>query len=517
MRVAHGDGTRFVAQIVAGRDTTVVMDRWLSAFANPNHRPWQRARIDLGPWSGRTVALRLLTVSGPDASGIFPASRQTRDDDPLFTFPRLIDARDERPNVLVILIDTLRRDALGSYGGGPSPNLDSLAAGGVRFDRAWATGSWTHPSTASLLTGWLPSAHGLGYGPPGTTRLAAAAPMIAEDFRAAGWNTAAASNNKIVSVEDGFGRGFAAFDERAFVADQFHGAERMTRAAIEWLDTNPDGPFFLYLHYFDPHDRYQAPRPFTRRHIGRALEEKVRDTSVRAGRPNPFIETMNPDARDLTPDEVRYLKGLYRGEVSYVDHWIGRLLGHLEESGRLDDTIVLVTSDHGEEFLEHEGLKHAHTLYDELVAVPLLLRLPGDRHAGAVRAEPVSLVDLPATLRAVAGLPARDGDRAWAVDGPPSPRVVVAENWWDEAGPRHGLQQSLVRWPHKLVRYGDGTTELFDLDRDPAEQRPLDDDALRERMVVSLDSLLDESGGTAEAGPVDPALLEKLKAMGYVH
>jgi hypothetical protein len=517
MRSAHGDGTRFVAEIVDGGRETIVLDRWLSINAVPHHRSWQVARLDLSRWSGRSVVLRLVAHPGPEASGIFPASAITKDDEPLFTIPRLVDPRDARPNVLLVVIDTLRRDALGSYGRGPSPAIDGLAAGGVRFDRMWAAGSWTHPSTASLLSGWAPSRHGLGYGPLGTTRLAPGVPMVARDFVEAGWATAATSNNKIVSVAEGFADGFVAFDERAFENDQTFGGERITRAARSWLREHPDGPFFLYLHYFDPHDRYQAPTPFTRRHVSREITQRVKDNAVRAGRPNAFIESMNPEARELTGAEIRYLRGLYQGEVEYVDHCVGRVLDLLEEQGRLDDTIVVVTSDHGEEFLEHGGLKHAHTLYEELVAVPLVLRLPGGRHAGTVRAGSASLMDLPASLRQLAGLEPRPGDRPWLLEGPEHDAPVIAENWWQGGGKPEGLQQTIVDWPYKFIRYGDGSAELFDLVRDPGERDPIDDEALAGRMTARLDSIVGDGSAMVGGRPVDPALLEKLKAMGYVH
>jgi arylsulfatase A-like enzyme len=517
MRSAHGDGTRFVAEVVDSGRPTVVLDRWLSIYSVPEHRRWHQARVDLARWAGKEVVLRLSSKAGPDASGVFPASAVTRDDEPLFTIPRLVNARDVRPNVLVIVIDTLRRDALGSFGGGPSPALDSLAARGVRFDRAWANGSWTHPSTVSLLSGWLPSRHGLGHGPAGTTRMAPGTPLVALDFRAAGWATAAASNNKIVSVAEGFAQGFVAYDERAFSSDQVHGGERITRAARSWLDAHPDGPFFLYLHYFDPHDRYQAPAPFTREHIPASLEQRVKDSSVRGGRPNPFTRWMTPDARELTSPELSYMQGLYQGEVSYVDHCIGQLLGHLESGGRLDNTIVVVTSDHGEEFLEHGGLKHAHTLYEELVAVPLMVRLPGDAHAGSVVSTPVSLTDLPATLRRHAGLPARSGDRAWPLSGGSEGGPVLAQNWWEQDESRAGLQAAIIEWPWKLIRYEQDPAELFDLGADPGELAPVGDVARAERMSAMLDSLLGDADIDPGQRPVDPGLIEKLKAMGYVH
>jgi arylsulfatase A-like enzyme len=518
MRVSHGDGTRFVVEITDGGRSTELMDRWLSVFAVPAHRGWQSASLDLRPWAGRQVVVRLSTRAGPPAHGVFPVSAELRDDDPLFTVPRLVPGADPRPNILLIVIDTLRRDALGVYGGGPSPNLDSLATAGVRFERAWAAGSWTHPSVASLMSGWNPSRHGLGFGPAGTTRLDPATPLVAEELRDEGWATAAVSNNKIVSVEEGFARGFVSFDESAFVEDQIYGAQRVTRSALSWVKAHPDQPYFLYLHYFDPHDRYQAPPPWTRMHVDVAADSRIKDSAVRSGRPNAFLET-TAGSRDLSPQELQYMRDLYRGEVSYIDHWLGRLMDGLRDLGALDNTLIVITSDHGEEFLEHASLKHGHDLYDEQIAVPLIVLFPSGGTAGSVIPDPVSLLDLAPTLRWIAGLDAGqvDGD-PWAFGNRNGSRRPAAENWRYGEGPKSGPQRALIDWPRKLIEYQrTQTLEFFDLDVDPAEQSTLVDAAATGRMVILMDSLLGIPDTAAEATPVDPALLEKLKAMGYVH
>jgi arylsulfatase A-like enzyme len=518
MRVSHGDGTRFVVEVVEGTRSTELMDRWLSVFAVPAHRGWQSASLDLRPWVGRQVVVRLSTRAGPPARGVFPASAELRDDNPLFTVPRLVSGADPRPNILLIVIDTLRRDALGVYGGGPSPHLDSLATAGVRFERAWASGSWTHPSVASLLSGWTASKHGLGFGPAGTTRLDPSTPLVTGELRDEGWATAAVSNNKIVSVEEGFARGFVSFDESAFVEDQIYGAQRVTRSALSWVEDHPDGPYFLYLHYFDPHDRYQAPPPWTRMHVDEVADSRIDDSAVRSGRPNAFLETASGSG-ELSAQELQYMRDLYRGEVSYVDHWLGRLMHGLRDRGALDNTLVVITSDHGEEFLEHDSLKHGHALYEEQIAVPLIVLLPAGGSAGTVISDPVSLLDLAPALRSIAGLDTRqaDGD-AWAFGNGIQGRNPVAENWRYGEGPNSGPQRALIDWPRKLIEYQRAQTlEFFDLELDPGEQSSSLDAAGIGRMVILMDSLLGTRDDGLGAAPVDPVLLEKLKAMGYVH
>ena len=290
----------------------------------------------------------------------------------------------------------------------------------------------------------------------------------------------------------------------------------MTRAALDWVDDHPRQPWMLYLHYFDPHDRYQAPPPWTRMHVDQGADRRIRDSSVRGGRPNTFMED-SPARRDLSGEELRYLRDLYRGEVSYLDHWLGRLLAGLRARGDLDRTIVVLTSDHGEEFLEHDGLKHGHTLYEELVAVPLVVLHPDGPNAGGVVSTPVSLQGLAPTLREWTGVAPVGAEGVWPLDEAPAPRPV-AENWRDGEGPRAGPQRAVWDWPLKLIDVGDGRRlELYDLVADPGEQEPRDDPAGIGRLTAVLDSILGAVDVSVEDAEVDPALLEKLKAMGYVH
>jgi arylsulfatase len=436
-------------------------------------------------------------------------------------------------SVLLLVVDTLRADAT-HFGGNPrksSPSLDALAERSFRFRRAWSTAPWTHPSTASLLSGWSPWQHGLGQGPAGTTHLAADTPMVAMEFRRAGFATAAISGNSIVSPEEGFARGFDHFDTRAFENEQSgYSAQRITRAALTWIDDHQHQPFFAYLHYFDPHDRYQAPPPFTRKFVAKDLDASRMPASIREGAPNPIQDALvegTPGFR-VRPEEIRYLRDLYDGEVAYVDRWIGHLLDGLRERGLLERTWVIFTADHGEEFFEHGCVKHGQSLHQELVAVPLLLR-PSDRSDLAVNGidTPVSLMDLAPTLRDLCSLDRRDDTtaRSWRPllegESPAAARPLLLANYSRVGGRWAGEQRGLVAWPWKWIRHRDPDAEyLFDLSSDPGEHDNLaatEPERCREMERQCAELYGEPKSPTESDSPVDPARLEKLKALGYVH
>jgi arylsulfatase A-like enzyme len=527
----RGDGCSFEVLLIDGRTEHRLWHAHLNPYRNPRHRNWHSARVDLAEWGGRLVRLRLVARAGASVHGIFPASTDTGGDLPVFSAPRIVSTADARPNIVVVLIDTLRPDGLGLYGNhrAASPRLDAFARDAAVFELAYAPSSWTHPSTGSLLSGWMPSRHGLGWGAPGTTQLHPEATMLAEWLSDAGYATAAVSNNVIVSPDEGFGWGFDSFDVRPFEQDQVYGAHRVTEYARQWLDETGAGPFFLYLHYFDPHDRYQAPPPHTRMFVDPELVQKQRPSGIVAGRPTPLRAGLRGEGPplEISPDDVSYLRALYDGEVHYSDHWVGLLLDDLRARGLFDKTWILVTSDHGEEFLEHGMLKHGHSLHEELIRVPLLLRAPDSPRNGQRWRVPVSLLDVVPTLTRLAGAqspPAAPLARdlgPWLAGGPePASTPLLAENFSHAPGRWDGRQRATLQGSWKLIEYLDQKRrELFRLDSDPLEQVDLSDDRRGQVLVMqaTTDSLM--ADGTPAQAPVagpDPELIKKLKAMGYV-
>jgi arylsulfatase A-like enzyme len=411
-------------------------------------------------------------------------------------------------NLLLIVVDTLRADHLGCYGHArdTSPAIDALAAEGVRFERAYSPSSWTKPAVASLLTGLYPNAHGVTdvrHPLPDGVR------TLAELLAARGWDTAAVVSNVQLTHRDGngMGRGFRTYAELHAVGYDYVSTPGVTQQAVAMLRrmAAAEAPFFLLAHYFDPHANY-------RRHgIGYA--------PARAGRldgTQPIETLQNELLASLAPAEVDFLRDLYDEEIRFTDAGIGRLLGALRELGRWDDTLVVVTGDHGEEFLERGWLGHVRSLYDELVRVPLIVRDPGAAGAPRVVSTPVSLVSLTPTLLERLGI-----DAPLDFDAP-SLAPVLRDGTEPSAGPhfaevsyvplalpfsvKRTFKRAVVAGRFKLIEdVESGRRELYDLDADPGERadRLLADEAVAGELGALLARF-------AERGHGEPAALREL-------
>jgi len=370
------------------------------------------------------------------------------------------------PSVLWISVDTLRADRLSCYGNPrpTSPNIDRLARGGALFERAWSTTSWTLPAHVSMLTGLPISAHGLCFSDyPGESPQRGT--FVSEVLAAAGYATAGfyAHNylerpfflDKRWEVWERIGRVYRqskairarweaaqrAGDKQAArrLKEEHHAmfengapeADDAVDHALTWLRAQraetPERPFLLFLHVFDVHTPYKPPAPFDARfdpdYTGTLSEVDVDD-------PN------RPVHAGMDPRDLEHVLALYDGEIGWVDSQIGRLLDELDALDLTETTLVVLTADHGDEFLEHGGSGHHHTLFEELLHVPLILRWPGRVPAGARVAERVSLVDIAPTVYAACGLPAPEplpgvDLLALARGGPGAPpvagRVILSE------------------------------------------------------------------------------------------
>ncbi len=394
-----------------------------------------------------------------------------------------------QPNVLLVTIDTLRADRLGCYGNtaAATPVQDALAARGVRFATAIAHAPLTGPSHASLLTGLTPLRHGVRDN--GRPTLAATVPTLAEAFRGAGWRTAAFVSGFPLDHRFGFDRGFESYDDRlprgndprraAFVERT---AERTTGAVLHWLGTAAaSAPWFLWVHYFDPHSPYEPP-----------------------------------------PEQAaRFSDRPYDGEVAFVDAQLGRLLQAVEQGGPSRETLVLVTSDHGESLGEHGEDTHGVFIYDATLRVPLFLAGPGVPR-GRVSQTVARGIDVAPTLLALAGAPALRGAEGRSLvpalsgeelDDAPAyvESLFVALNLgW---APLHGWRTARL----KLIDAPQ--PELYALDQDPREQTNLavartgDAEALRVALKTELARAAGPASGSAAP---DPGAVERLAALGYV-
>ncbi|MEW6071775.1 MAG: sulfatase [Planctomycetota bacterium] len=422
--------------------------------------------------------------------------------------------------VVLISIDTLRPDHLGCYGHDrpTSPAIDALAASGVRFTDVAASSPWTLPSHASLLTGMYPSRHGVK---DVVNTLRDGVPTLAGLLRERGWRTRAVVNSINVAARYGLGTGFDSFaevsewvDPRNPAAGSRNAGGEVTDRGLRWLREAGDAPLFLFLHYYDVHTDYTPAPEYRERFVGPyagPVDGTTRQLLAFRSRRAP-----------LSAADVDHLRQLYDAEIAELDDQLARLFAYLEESGRSERALVVLTSDHGEEFLEHGSLLHGRTHFQELLAIPLVLAGPGVP-AGRTYDAPSGLVDVAPTILGLLGLPVPeevDGvDLSFAWRNPvrlPAERLLFSEADHNNAQPDIGRSIRLAR--HKLIL--DRPTDralLFDLAVDPGERTDL---AAREPRRAALlrealaSFLAGERPGSAIEGP-DEELAAKLRAAGY--
>lgn len=418
-------------------------------------------------------------------------------------------ARPAGPSVLVVVIDSLRVDHVGSYGHSEdtTPHLDALAAAGSRYTTAYSTAPWTTPSVASMFTGRHPTALGIV---DRATALAPGLPTLAERMRQAGYRTGAVVSHCLLAADLGFDQGFERFDEVVGEVDGTTSPEATDRA-LRFLRRHGDEPFLLFVHYFDPHyDYVEHPE-----HVFGTGYEGPLHSGQR-------IFDQRELAPTLTATDREYLVGLYDSEIRHNDMQLGRLLDALEDEGRLDETLVVVTSDHGEAFLERGDpwIGHSRTVFDELIHVPLVVRWPGQTRAEVIDT-PVSLVSLHPTVARESGL----------ADSPQLPPAIPT---WREPGPvepllfaethKEGYRAAVVRWPWKLIAdESSGEEHLYALDRDPGEE--LDLASARPDIRAQLATQLQSWRRRSSADGIDPESVrprldagqeERLRALGYL-
>jgi arylsulfatase A-like enzyme len=419
------------------------------------------------------------------------------------------------PNILVIVVDTLNYEHISAYGDErlTSPAIDALATESARFARAYATAPWTIPSVASIRTGSYPSRHGATQI---DSRLPAEAITPAEILSANGYVTAGVVSHILLTRRYGFEKGFDQFAEvGARDAHNSISTGMVTRRAQRFLKefAGQAKPFYLFVHYFDPHYNYLRHPEY-----GFAPDSAGR---LRGGEDIEALRTIEPD---LTPAEFRFLGDIYDEEVRFTDDGIGRLFATLRELDLYDQTLIVLTGDHGEEFGDHGGLGHGRTLYDEVLRVPLVIRAPALYSSPRVIETPVSLVSLAPTLLEFAGIACDSLQFQGASLAPllastaAVSRVIYSEVDFDEL---QAHKQAVLVDRYKLIRDGGtGEIELYDVIADPHEQRNL---ATQRRDVVrGLVPTLDRESAAAAEGSLAPRSsplsedeIRRLRSLGY--
>ncbi len=433
---------------------------------------------------------------------------------------------DSRLNLVVVSIDTLRADRLGAYGHDrkTSPFIDSLAARSVLFEQAYSQSPKTAPSHMSLFTGLYPGAHGVeNYGESGNVRLSPRVPTLASVLREQGYRTVAHTAGGNVRAELGFDQGFDVFEDRGTEEAIFAHA----RAAVA---EHADAPFFLFVHTYAVHDPYLPPERYRAQFVSPTYGGGVKSTErdlFRAGAKSfadlhrEFWENVDRDAAA----DLQHVKDLYDASIRWADDLVAGLWQEIEDKGLAERTLFILTSDHGEEFLEHGRFQHD-SLYQEVLHVPLIYRLPEDRGIPPRRVrEVVSQIDFLPTaldLLGIAPPPLIQGRSLASLMRGVAPADALVWSEWPRSQ-QHALR--LERWKYiRRTATQPAQEELYDLLDDPGETRDLAaaQPAVRERVLKRVAKLETACAGVRRTyGPGGEAALDaearkRLEALGYL-
>jgi arylsulfatase A-like enzyme len=521
----------------------VVWSRYLSAAQANAGRSWESASIPLDGFGESDATIDFETFSGSRCESVGdPESVRTA-----WAGLDLVSSHRKppsRPSVVLISLDTLRADRLGCYGAGrqTSPAIDSMAAEGVLFEQAISQAPETHSSHMSLFTGLYPTEHRVQRH---SDVLSPELPYLVESFRNAGYRTAAVTEGGFVAAHYGFDRGFQSYEEADPDATRRELVGRTFADANAWLERFAGQSFFLFVHTYDVHPPLDPPEQLLAQFAG----------DYRGAIPVPFPAEMNPSLEQLlrnsrfSPEDLRFVRNLYDAGVRNADDHVASLLATLRKLEILDSTLVVLLSDHGEELADHFSIpQHGHTLYDELVRVPLVFRGPGVQTGVRIHDE-VRLIDVLPTLLELAGLPLDPqsvsgrsvapmlrGERmeiapAFSVGVAPTERLAVRTRV-------DAKRYKLIRtsgflespWIGQIRELSDlsrlrsipAEVELFDLDEDPHELTNVA--SSRPAVVERLDGLLADYTARSgrepttprEAPPIPAHVAERLRSLGYL-
>ncbi len=446
-------------------------------------------------------------------------------------------------HVILITVDTLRRDCVHAYGERDTrtQQIDHLAENGALFMNAFSAGPWTLPSFASILTGAPPNVHRLT---KFSLQLPESLPTLAERFREKGYYTAAIGDNIVLDPRTGLSRGFIEYNMYPHRGSEMGGSvgarilgwlsperflseastDQITAMAVRWLSINRHKDFFFWVHYFTPHLPYAPPRRLISSAgyiptIGYRYMVEPSELSFREGEFAPPQEEQN------------WIRSLYEGAVAYADENIGRLIETLKNLQLYDDSLIVFLSDHGEEHWDHGGFEHGHTLYNELLRVPLIIKPPNSGATGKRIETHVTTQSLTPTVLELCGLPASEDYFSAGSIAPllsPNPANFRRDPIYSAGIYRGGGQdsESIIFDDFKLIRSLKSPKEfLYDLTRDPLEKSPL---PLRSEPAQKGEVLLDEAAQWSKVirerhdwmaerkAEIPKENLQKLKALGYI-
>ncbi len=420
-------------------------------------------------------------------------------------------SRSTQPNVLLISLDALRADHLSCYGYNrkTSPFLDEIAARGTRFSHAFVNTHGTPPSHTTMLSSLYQETHRVGYGAgtPGgrNDTIPDQIELVQEILQRNGWRTVGVTGGGYMSSVFGFGRGFESFTDKA------RSIEQGTGLLLAELEQQQDRPVFAFLHTYQVHSPYDPPDPY------RALWDTGK--SDFEGSNENLAPIQNDAGKILEPEDFEHLAALYDGEIAFTDTTLRSFFSELERIGFLDNALVIITSDHGEEFGDHGGLLHRVSLFEELLHIPVILYGAGVDE-GVVDPVLISLIDIAPTILVAAGLPIT------AVMEGRDLRGDLSEPKWVEQRvfAQYTSLRYAIRTPRfKLIQYPKtDRLQLYDLRRDPSESRNLrrKHGELAAELLAELEAwkraLPVPVNLEAEQAELPESTIEELIALGYL-
>jgi len=428
--------------------------------------------------------------------------------------------KDQRPNVILIVVDTLRADHVDCYGNKrtTTPHIDALAREGILFKNAISTAPWTLPSVASILTSQYPSVLGIR---EEYVKLDQRFTLLPEVLKNHDYSTYGVTSAPLVTSNIGFGRGYDDYNEEHLSGHESVSSPGVTEQSVSFVKKPHTKPFFLFSYYFDPHYNYILHKKYN---YYPSYKGKLRS--------NHSISALWRYRDQFSKDDIKYLVSLYDSEIAFTDEHIGKLINELKKQGMYDNSVIIITADHGEEFMERGWIGHSITLHQELIRVPLIMKFPG-LEARKINT-PVSLIDIMPTICSYLGIQIPNGLDGQAINiktgSSMIKRPVFSETFNPQVhreGPIEPIAfRSVVLGNMKLI-YDEkkNLAFIYDLSKDPYEQYNLADAKQEEH--VKLKALLSEWINYVEKkrikGPQQdvndlftPEQREQLKSMGYL-
>lgn len=497
-----------------------IFQKYLRLQSNKKTHVFSRYSIDL-PYKSENARLSLVTKGGKQN----------------FSFwynPVLYNKGKNSRNVILISIDTLRADHLGCYGyeRDTSPNIDSLAAESALFFNAYASSPWTLPSHVSILTSLFGVHHQVINE---HEKMDLSLITLADVFRQNSFFCSAFTGGAYVSSAYGFSKGFDSYKESLRPFSMQDSLEWIRRDVSEWLDNNKDKNFFLFIHTYQPHNPYASPQPYNTMFL---------DNNAKWDRINVmgYLGRKRGIFKSLPEEERQNIISLYDAEIRYTDEELIRpLLEDLREMGLYDQTMIVFTSDHGEEFYEHKGWEHGHSLYDELLKVPLIIKFPESKFAGKKVESIIPLVDImPTVLDELyldfSGLKLDGQSLIPVLKGKETKdRVFLADKGKNVLNSHIPKKTSMNMGKHKIIlserfRKQDlkfflfpppkiEPVELYNLAEDPLETKNIADEKIKfvDKIIHQVNEIYSQAKKRKTAKPeIDEELKKRLEALGYI-